>query len=298
MTSPRPRARRPSRARGLARDPYTLYEAAVQAVDFDLDFIERVYRRRRRRSFHLFREDFCATAHLAAAWVLRDREHRAWAVDLDPKPLAWCRRHRLPVLREAAHQLRLVQRDVRTVTRPRVDVVAALNFSYWVFKRRADLVAYFRAARRSLRPGGMLVVNAFGGTKSMEELVETRRIPASRAVDGSPVGRFTYEWEHASFNVVDHHIVCHIHFRFPDGTAMRRAFTYDWRFWTLPEVREAMREAGFPEVETYVEGWDEAKWVSNGIYRLRKRYENQQGWLAFLVGHTGRRPAARARSGP
>jgi SAM-dependent methyltransferase len=281
---PRKRRARRNRPQGLGRDPYALYEAAVQAVDYDLDFIERVYRSRRGRRFRLFREDFCATAHLAAHWVLRRPQNRAWGVDLDPRPLEWCRRHRLPVLRAAARRLVLVRRDVREVRRPSVDVVVALNFSYWVFKRRTELLAYFRAVRRSLRPGGMFVTNAFGGTEAMAELVEKRRIAATNAVDGSPIGPFTYLWQHASFNAIDHHIVCHIHFRFPDGTRMQRAFTYDWRLWTLPEVREAMLEAGFGAVEIYVEGWDDRKNVADGIYRLRKRFPNQEGWLAYVVG--------------
>jgi SAM-dependent methyltransferase len=253
-------------------------------VDYDLDFIERVYRSRRGRRFRDFREDFCATAHLAAQWVLRRPGNRAWGVDLDPRPLEWCRRHRLPVLRDAARRLTLLRRDVRRVRAPKVDVVAALNFSYWVFKRRAELLEYFRAVRRSLRPGGLLVVNAFGGTEAMGELVERRRIAARNAVDGSPIGPFTYLWEHASFNAIDHHIVCHIHFHFPDGTRMRRAFSYDWRLWGLPEITEAMLEAGFGEAQVYVEGWDDKKNVADGTYRLRRRFTNQEGWLAYVVG--------------
>ncbi len=282
-TPARKRRARP-RHEVLSRDPYALYEAAVQGADYDLGFIERVYRSHRRRSFHLLREDFCATALLAGHWVLRHPGNRAWGVDLDRRPLDWCRRHRLPVMREAARRLVLMRRDVRHVTRPRVDVVAALNFSYWVFKRRADLIEYFRAARRSLRPGGLLVANAFGGTEALAELVETRRIKAGNAVDGTPIGRFTYLWEHASFNVIDHHIVCHIHFRFPDGTRMNKAFTYDWRLWTLPEIQDAMLEAGFRRCEVYVEGWDERKNVADGVYRLRRRFVNQEGWLAYCVG--------------
>jgi len=284
-TKPRRTRRAPrKRPQGLRRDPYALYEASVQAADYDLDFMERVYRAGNARRFHLFREDFCATAHLAAHWVLRRPQNRAWGVDLDPRPLAWCRRHRLPALREAAQRLALIRRDVRRVSGPKVDVVAALNFSYWVFKQRADLLEYFRAVRQSLRPGGMLVVNAFGGTEAMAALVEKRRIAATNAVDGSPIGPFTYLWEHGSFNAIDHHIVCHIHFRFPDGTKMKRAFTYDWRLWTLPEVRDAMLEAGFRAVEIYVEGWDDRKNVADGIYRLRRRFPNQEGWLAYIVG--------------
>jgi SAM-dependent methyltransferase len=281
-----PRTRRAPRksTKGLGRDRFALYEAAVQAVDYDLNFMERVYGAKRGRRFRLFREDFCATAHLAAQWVLRRPGNRAWGVDLDARPLAWYRRHRLPVLRDAARRLTLVRRDVRAVSRPLVDVVAALNFSYWVFKRRPDLLAYFRAVRRSLRPGGVFVVNAFGGTEANAKLIEKRRIAATNAVDGSPIGPFTYLWEHASFNAIDHHIVCRIHFRFPDGTKMKRAFTYDWRLWTLPEVKETMLEAGFSAVEFYVEGWDDENNVADGVYRLRKRFPNQEGWLAYVVG--------------
>ena len=279
------RARR-KRPRGLSRDPYALYEAAVQAADYDIGFMERAYRARRGRGFRLLREDFCATALLAAHWVVRRPQNRAWGVDLDPRPLAWCRHHRVPVLREAARRLVLMRRDVRTVTRPKVDVVAALNFSYWVFKRRPELLEYFHAVRRSLKPGGIFVANAFGGTEAMAALVEKRRIAATNAVDGTPIGPFTYLWEHASFNAIDHHIICHIHFRFPDGTKMKRAFTYDWRLWTLPEVQEAMLEAGFKATQVYVEGWDEGKNKADGVYRLRKRFPNQEGWLAYCVGLT------------
>ena len=285
---PTRRRRAPRRARtrprGLGRDPRALYEAAVQSVDFDLDFIERVYRTWRGRRFERFREDFCATAALAAGWVLRRPAHRAWAVDLDPAPLAWCRRHRLPAMRAAARRLTLLRRDVRRVAGPRVDAIAALNFSYWVFKRRHELVDYFRAARRALRRDGILVVNAFGGSEAMADLTEKRQIAASQAVDGTPIERFTYEWEHESFNVVDHHMVCHIHFRFRDRSAIRRAFSYDWRLWTLPEVREAMLEAGFRRAEIYLEGWNEKKNEGDEIFRRRRYFENQLGWLAYVVG--------------
>jgi len=280
---PTPSRRSGSRASGLARDPWALYEAAVQAVDTDLDFMERVYRRHRGRRFTRLREDFCATAHVAAAWVLRRPLNRAWAVDHDRAPLDWCRRHRSPRLGEAARRLTLVQGDVREAARPRVEAVAALNFSYWVFKRRDALLEYFRAARRSLRPGGLLFTNAFGGSEAAGKLVERRRIAASRAVDGTRLAPFTYLWEHAAFNPIDHHLLCHIHFRLADGTRLERAFSYDWRLWTLPEIQDAMLEAGFAATEVYVEGWDERRDEPDGIYRLRRRFENQEGWLAYVV---------------
>jgi SAM-dependent methyltransferase len=276
----------PAEAFRVTMDRHVLYEAAVQGVEYDLDVFERIYRRFGAGTFQWLREDFCGTAAIAEAWVRRRRTHRAWGVDLHRPTLDWAVAHRLPRMRDAAQRLTLVCRDVRHGTHPRVDVVCALNFSYWVFRERRDLFDYFRNARRSLKPGGILIANAFGGTKAMEPLIETRRIPASTSVEGDPVPGFTYVWEHASFNPIDHHLLCYIHFRFRDGSQMRRAFTYDWRFWTLPEIQDAMREAGFRDTAVYVEGWDDRNDRPDDTYRLRRRFGNQEGWLAMVVGIT------------
>jgi SAM-dependent methyltransferase len=268
----------------LRRDPHALYEASVLSAEYDLDFFARVYRRHRGRPFRLLREDFCGTAALACAWVRRGPRHYAWGVDHDPRVLAWAARHHLPRLRRAASRVALLRRDVRRLLHPKVDVVAAMNFSYWTFKGRDTLREYFRQARRSLRPGGMLFVNAFGGTEAMREMTERRRIRSSQGPDGLRIPGFTYVWEQVRFNPVDHHLLCHIHFRLGDGTWLRRAFHYDWRLWTLPEIQELMIEAGFRAAEVYVEGWDDEKGESDGIYRPRRRFTNQEGWLANIVG--------------
>jgi SAM-dependent methyltransferase len=265
-------------------DLHALYEAAVQGADYDLDFMERAYRRVNGHRFRLFREDFCGTALVAATWVLRRPENRAWGVDLDRKTLEWSRRHRVPRMRGAARRLELVQADVRRVTAPRVDVIAAYNYSYWVFKQRADLVEYLRAARRSLRPGGLLFLSVFGGSEAQGKLVERKRIAASRSVDGEPVPAFTYVWEQASFNVIDHHLLCHIHFDLRGGRRIQRAFTYDWRMWTLPELRDALAEAGFRNSLVHIEGWDEERDRPDDVLRRRTRFPNQEGWLGVLIG--------------
>jgi SAM-dependent methyltransferase len=268
----------------MAFDRHVLYEAAVQGVEYDLDLFQRIYRRHRGRHFTRLREDFCGTAALACAWARRGSGHEAWAVDIDREVLDWARAHRLPRLRRAAARVRLVRADVRRSGTPRVDFVCAMNFSYWVFQRRRDLVGYFRSVRGSLRPGGVFACNAFGGTGAEKPLVERTRIPASRSGEGDPVPAFTYVWQQVSFNPIDHHLVCDIHFRFRDGTRMKRAFHYDWRLWTLPEIADALREAGFRGVHVYVEGWDERRHRPDDIYRLRTRFENQHGWLACVVG--------------
>jgi SAM-dependent methyltransferase len=266
-----------------ARDRYALYEASTQEIHHDLQFIERVARQRGRVLRDL-REDFCGTAWLASAWVARGAKRRALGVDLDPEPLAWARRRHLADLGAAAKRVRLIRADVRSVTRPRVDAIVAMNFSWWVFHERRELLRYFRVARRSLRSGGLFFASAFGGLEAMGELIERRRIPASVAAGGIPLPSFTYEWEHESFNPVDHRLRCSIHYRFRDGSRMRRAFHYDWRMWTLPEIRDAMREAGFGWIGVYVQGWNDARNQPDATYRRRARFTNQEGWLAIVVG--------------
>jgi len=263
---------------------HALYEASVQGVEYDLDLMERIYRRHHDRRFRLLREDFCGTAALAGAWVVRRPENHAWGLDLHGPTLRWAREHRVPRLGPAAGRLKLLRQDVRSVTRPRVDVICAHNYSYWVFQERRVLLDYFRAVHRSLKPGGLFFLTAYGGTESEGATSERKYVPASRSIDGDHVPPFTYIWQQARYNPIDGGILCYIHFRFRDGSMIRRAFTYDWRMWSLPELRDALAETGFRRSECYAEGWDERRGVSDEIYWLRRRFENQASWLALVVG--------------
>jgi cyclopropane fatty-acyl-phospholipid synthase-like methyltransferase len=269
----------------LLRDKHILYEASVQAVESDLDFAERVYKRRNGKRPVLLREDFCGTAALACAWVQRRPHNRAWGVDIHGPTLDWCRTIRIPLLGEAAHRLSLLQRDVREVREPRVDVLLAQNFSYWIFKQREGLRSYFETVRASLRNGGVFIVDVFGGTDSMKSLEEDRKVRGERAPDGTTIPDFTYIWQQAHFNPIDHHILCHIHFKLPKGKKIRKAFSYDWRLWTLPELRELMAEAGFVHTDVYNDGWDEQRDEPDGVYRRRTYFENDLGWVAYIVAH-------------
>jgi SAM-dependent methyltransferase len=268
------------------RDKHLLYTAAVQCVDADLDFLQRVYSRKHGQRFVRLKEDFCGTAAMACEFVRRSARHEAWGVDLDSRTLDWSRRRYVPRLGAGAGRLHLICDDVRAVTRPKVHVIAAQNFSYAVFKTRDELRRYFRQARRSLAPGGMFFLDVLGGSETTGELKERRRIAASRAWDGTRIPPFTYVWEQQRFNPIDHRLLCRIHFKLSDGTALKRAFTYDWRLWTLPELRELMIEAGFGATEVYAEGWDDEADEADGVFRLRTSFENQEGWVAYVVGLT------------
>jgi hypothetical protein len=198
--------------------------------------------------------------------------------------LAWARRHHLPLLGDAALRLHLLRADVRRVRTPRVDVITALNCSYWVFKRRPQLVDYLRRSCRALAPRGLMFLDAFGGEGAMRTLIERRRVRGLRTYAGQRIPPFTYVWEQKSFNPVDHGLRAAIHFELEDGRRLRNAFTYDWRLWTLPEIDEALREAGFSSVQVHVQAWDDQRNQPINLYRRRGRFENQEAWLAYIVG--------------
>ncbi len=63
---------------------------------------------------------------------------------------------------------------------------------------------------------------------------------------------------------------------------MKKAFTYDWRLWSIPEVRECLLEAGFSKVEIW---WDPVEDdEKDDYYRVSEEEENQEGWLVYIVG--------------
>ena len=74
----------------------------------------------------------------------------------------------------------------------------------------------------------------------------------------------------------------HIHFRCADGSTLEEAVTYDWRLWTLPEVRELLLEAGFQRADVYWEG--EKRGRPSGVYRRRVSADPDPAWVAYVGG--------------
>ena len=64
---------------------------------------------------------------------------------------------------------------------------------------------------------------------------------------------------------------------------MRKAFRYDWRLWSLPELCELMQEAGFKETRVYWEGTDRKTNEGNGIFRRAEHAPDDPAWVAYIV---------------
>jgi SAM-dependent methyltransferase len=254
-------------------DRHDLYQKSVQDVGWEVGFLERIFHDLRGRAPLSMREDFCGTALAACEWVRRNPRHTAVGVDLDAEVLAWGREHNLARLTpEASKRIELLQQDVLKVRTQPVDMLLAFNFSYWIFKERATLKRYFRRARESLAEDGLFLLDAYGGSDAYLEMRER-----------DDLGRFTYIWDQADYDPVSSHTTCHIHFAFPDGSRLSQAFTYHWRLWTLPELRELLLEAGFSAVSVYLEETDSETGEGTGEFALVERGEADPAWIAYLV---------------
>lgn len=252
---------------------HRLYQEAVQDVETEIDFIEETFRKIRSRPARDLREDFCGTAQTACEWVRRDKKNRAWAVDLDPEVLAWGKQHNVGQLStEQTRRIELLQADVLEVKTPPLDAALAMNFSYWLFTDRQQLGEYFAAVRQSLKRDGVLFLDAYGGSDAPMEIVEERDCEG-----------FTYIWEQASFDPITNLMDCHIHFKIEDGTRLDQAFSYQWRLWSLPEIRELLAEAGFARSTVYWEGTDPESGEGDGIYSPAETATQDPGWICYLT---------------
>jgi len=254
---------------------HVLYQLSVQAAEQDSKTYARWFKAYTGRNLRSFREDFCGTAVLSCHHVRNHKENTAVGVDLDRPTLDWGIKNNVNVLLndEQKKRLKLIESNVLAVTAPKVDCVLALNFSYQVFKTRKELGKYIKVVYKSLKPGGVFYMDALGGPDVMQATCDRTRHKG-----------FIYEWEQRSFDPISHRLVCAIHFEFNDGSRIENAFIYDWRMWTLPELRELMVEAGFDDVHIMWEGTDRKTQTGNGVFRRKEVGDMDEAWISMVVG--------------
>eukprot|EP00899_Mesostigma_viride_P020873 jgi/Mesvir1/28788/Mv12448-RA.1 len=139
------------------------------------------------------------------------------------------------------------------------DIICAFNFSTFCLQSRAELLAYFRLARGALNPlGGIFVMDMYGGTGAQQPLKIKK-----------DYGDFLYTWEQDGFCAISQITRIHLHFRIKaTNQTLKSAFTYSWRMWTIPEVRDCMTEAGFRK--TFV-------WIRESPAPGGQRHRDRQG---------------------
>jgi hypothetical protein len=249
-----------------------LYERSVQCPESEVDLIYQAWDELRGRKPVHIREDFCGTSAVAREWVCRNKANTVMGVDLDEDVLVWAQAKITKELTsEQADRISLVKQDVMAVKADPAECILAMNFSYYGFKKRETLKRYFSAVYRDLVGDGLFLLDAYGGSDSFLEMDE------ERDMDG-----FTYVWDQNHVNPITGDIVNYIHFEFPNGSKIMKAFTYEWRFWMLPEIQDLLHEVGFSKVVVYWEGTDEDG-DGDGVWKINTRGEACAGWVAYIA---------------
>lgn len=255
-------------------DIHELYELSVQNVEHEVEFLQQTFEEIRGRKAYVLREDFCGTASAACEWAAQGKDYQAIGVDIDASVLDWGRKNRIGRLpAEDRARVSLIESDVLTVDTPPADIVIAFNFSYFILQERAQMLEYFRRVYAALKDDGVFFTDMFGGPEAQEETREKTKMKEHG---------FTYIWDQIEFHPVTNWMRCAIHFKFKDGSKLKNAFTYEWRLYSAPEIRDLMLEAGFRKVTVYWEGEDEDG-EGNGEFTPDDCGEADLAWIAYIV---------------
>lgn len=258
-------------------DKYLYYTHAVQAPDENMAFLRDIYREQRGglKPGLTLREDFCGTFANSIAWALLDDDHVAHGVDIDPEPLDYGRRQYLPNLpHEIARRVHITQGDVLVSPLANCDIAAALNFACCFFRDRKTLVSYLTRVRDSLNKGGVFVLDLLGGPfyqdENEHELELDEPHPYSYFLEQKRYDPITAEGDFA------------IHFKRKGEAKRKDLFTYTFRLWSIPELRDLLLELGFSGVKVYWEG-SKRDGSGNGVWRVESHGDSCDSWLAYVV---------------
>lgn len=253
-------------------DKYWYYERSVQNPENEVEFFNEKFKELTGKTPYTLREDFCGTAAISCQWADQSPKHIAYGIDLDPEPLEYGTTHHYAKLSpEAQKRMHYVEGNVLHSPTDKTDIVFAFNFSYFIFKKRAELLAYFKAAKEQLNEGGVFFLDLFGGPDSQTEMVDIIKH------DG-----FKYYWECMNFNPINNDCTFAIHFKRKGEKKRKEVFVYEWRMWGMRELRDLLEEAGFSKTVAYWEGDDEDGGGDGNFYSTEQA-ENCDAWVTYIA---------------
>jgi cyclopropane fatty-acyl-phospholipid synthase-like methyltransferase len=254
-------------------DKFKYYGQAVQSPDADAEFLSKTYQEIKGKKATVMREDFCAAFALCCEWVKLDPNYKAIGIDLDEECLNYGTSNYLSRLTdEEKSRVNTIKDDVLKKDHPKADLICALNFSYFGFKKRPALKEYFESVYANLEDDGVFIMDCFGGPDCHE--------PNEHETEHD---NFSYYWDQDSFDPLTHEAQFYIHFKRKGEKRREQVFSYDWRLWSLAEIKDLLEEVGFKKVHFYWEG-NEDDGSGNGVFEKVTKGELCEAWVAYVVG--------------
>lgn len=263
-------------------DIHKCYQEAVQDPRKEVRNLKNIfldaqtrYCTERPRNPLILREDFCGTAILCKEWVQGHVERSAIGVDLDRAVLAYGESQFPDEC--VSSRIELCHANVLTIDNEnleKADIVAALNYAVCYFHSRKLLLEYLRRAMQSTASGGVFICDLFGSSRPLSEPWIFHR----------KCSNFDYIFEQSPVDFATNVSTCTINFKFKDGSTLKHAFSYSFRLWSIPDILEAIEDAGFQKVDIWIsindtDGMRDFQRVENKRLPLKA-----EAWNAYIVG--------------
>ncbi len=255
-------------------DKYEYYKKSVQTPDVEAQFLVKTFKDIRGTDVKTCREDFCGTFAVSCELAKLDPQLNVYGVDFDNEPIIYGNETNLSLLsKNEKARVHISNGDVLESGLPKVELAFALNFSYFIFKERALLKQYFQNVYNSLENNGVFLMDCFGGS----ECYEANEEETDHEDDG-----FSYFWDQDSYNPITNEAQFYIHFQRDGETKREKVFSYDWRLWSIPELRDILTDVGFKKTTIYWEGTDE-NGEGDGVYTPTEQGEDCESWVAYII---------------
>ena len=253
-------------------DKYLYYKKAVQNPSEDISFFKKTFRSVYKKTPFTFREDFCGTFYLAYHWVKAHRQNKAIAIDIDQEPIKYGIKHHISQLSPSQKErLSVLNKNILTPRLPSAEIISVSNFSYFILKTKKEMLKYFKNAHKSLAKEGLFILDLVGGP-DCEKLTEEE----TKHKD------FSYFWDQDYFDPIQKIGHFYIHFKRKKERKQLKQFSYSWRLWTIPELKDLLQEAGFSNISVYWEQSDK-KGYGTGVFKKQESGEACDCWIAYLV---------------
>lgn len=255
-----------------AFDKYHYYKESVQDPESDIKTFTKIYKSIFKKTPRIFREDFCGTFYFGSEWVKSHSKNQAIVVDLDKEPINYGKTHHLFKMTESQKKrLRICVNNVLDTKLPKAQIINVNNFSYCIFKQRDLLLKYFINVKKTLLKQGIFILDVFGGSDCFSE-----------NEDQVKHDKFNYYWEQKNFDPINNFAKFEIHFKRPREKKRQAVFSYDWRLWSVPELKDILLDAGFSKIHSY---WEQCDKQGEGTGVLKKTFKEEscETWVTYLV---------------
>lgn len=212
---------------------HELYQKSVQNTKKEIGFFKKTYRMIFNKIPLAFREDFCGTGLLSCDWVKENVSNIAVGIDIDVETLEWGIKNNIENLPSGSDRIKLLNHNVLEEfdKNQKFDIICSLNYSHFLLRKRKELLKYFQNVRNNIKKG-IFILDFYGGSHVYDDH------------KFSKAENETYRFEGSKINILNNTSKCSLNYKIKKNKYMP-LFEYNFRYYTILELKEALEECGF-----------------------------------------------------